>query len=107
MPKSWITTKSEFAWLADLEKRDQQEWIAKGPSSLQIHCRKAVIEFRNLKATFRHCVQPTQTGLIKLLFGRLVNHTFRTDLNRSVEAGYELHHDNRLTDTKTSFIITG
>ena len=36
-----------------------QQWVARRPSALQIHRRKAVIEFRYLKAAVRHWVQST------------------------------------------------
>jgi hypothetical protein len=47
-------SESSFVLLAGLEKHDRQEGVVRRPSALQIHCRKAVIEFRLLKAVVRH-----------------------------------------------------
>lgn len=37
--------------------------VARRPSALQIHRRKAALEFRFLKAAVRHCTQPTRCCL--------------------------------------------
>ncbi|MDP2203789.1 MAG: hypothetical protein Q8K07_17350 [Methylicorpusculum sp.] len=57
------TKKTIIRHAAALEKGVWRDWVSGWLSSLQIHCRKAVIEFRFLKAAIRQRVQPTQTSL--------------------------------------------